>query len=738
MNNIFKQYAFILFLSISTGATLKDVSYSVKQNGIMINLDYTEPIDDDDIIGWKSDRGWVYLTLLGVKAPKDKSPQENYSGIVRKIIIDDFDESTQLAVLVKKPILGYDIINSKTSPSTIVFIHTEMKKSEVANLKKHIEKDGVSVFNVAKSSGFPKYNTSFKNAFDKARKELGPNAIFEYSGNLYTTNHPGEKETLSKSILMNKSIAPLKDGELHAFSLRKLKNETQRDNPIEEIYINESTGEMITEKIDDSMNIGKNVQKHNIDSSFVNDDGWFSGDFPSYKKSDIKSPIKKENTITKDTLIYKAKPILAQSSAQEKEKKKKWFGLFDLFKKDELIDLESKDNYKNVEELPSSIHNDFATLQNKHVPSLNQNIDLKEFDDTNFIVSETQKSDTNIVIQSKETDTSIQTVLLKLQEEHIPTNFYVEKDTLPAIANYKPNTQAPDTNVVRAWFTDESIIPDEYDATHLQRKYIPSENNDFEFYIFDNSISQEPLPQTPEYTAPFVIDERFKTRFKNDAIVQLPKKSKETPFQPDTIENNTWLSFFPSTDASTKKSLKWDFKQEKEVPLSLQQEREALDYYSKEKSSYEWRKTLPNKKPKNFPRRQADPGFMHYFNGGIKVESNMAGVPIYIDGKYVGDTPLVTPIEVEPGWHQVSGFSPVYTHLASKKGLQFVGYDSIIQNNESYGATTVYAESGKLETVLLKFNHMGDTPKKLSEIKGGVNIALPMFTFVISMILWSI
>ena len=66
----------VLSASILMGATLKDVSYSVKQNGIMINLDYTEPIDDDDIIGWKSDRGWVYLTLLGVRAPKGKSPKK--------------------------------------------------------------------------------------------------------------------------------------------------------------------------------------------------------------------------------------------------------------------------------------------------------------------------------------------------------------------------------------------------------------------------------------------------------------------------------------------------------------------------------------------------------------------------------------------------------------------------------------------------------------------------------------
>ena len=189
------------------GVNLKDVSYSVKQNGIMVNLDYTEPIDDDDIIGWKSDRGWVYLTLLGVRAPKNKIPQDKFSGEVRKIVIDDFDESTQLAILVKKPILGYDIINSKTSPSTIVFIHTEMKRSEVANLKKHIKDKGTSVFNVAQSSGFPKYNTNFKNAFDEARQELGPNAIFEYHGRLYTTNHPGEKEAFPQSVLMKKSIA---------------------------------------------------------------------------------------------------------------------------------------------------------------------------------------------------------------------------------------------------------------------------------------------------------------------------------------------------------------------------------------------------------------------------------------------------------------------------------------------------------------------------------------------------
>ena len=229
------------------GATLKDVSYSVKQNGIMVNLDYSEPIDDDDIIGWKSDRGWVYLTLLGVRAPKGKKPQEDFSGEVRKIVIDDFDESTQLAILIRKPILGYDIINSKTSPSTIVFIHTEMKKSEVATLKEYIKEKGTSVFNVAKSSGFPKYNTNFKNAFDEARKELGPNAIFEYHGKLYTTNHPGEKEAFSKSVLTEKPKSLIAKGENNIPTTNDILDFSSANIPIEETYVDIDTGDTLNE-----------------------------------------------------------------------------------------------------------------------------------------------------------------------------------------------------------------------------------------------------------------------------------------------------------------------------------------------------------------------------------------------------------------------------------------------------------------------------------------------------------
>ena len=47
MNYTFIKCAIVLIASSLIGATLKDVSYSIKQNGIMVNLDYTDAIDDD-------------------------------------------------------------------------------------------------------------------------------------------------------------------------------------------------------------------------------------------------------------------------------------------------------------------------------------------------------------------------------------------------------------------------------------------------------------------------------------------------------------------------------------------------------------------------------------------------------------------------------------------------------------------------------------------------------------------
>ena len=68
----------------------------------------------------------------------------------------------------------------------------EMRNDLQANLKRHIDREGKSVFSEVSQEGFPTYNTSFQAAFNKAREELGPNSIFKFKGKLYHTNHPNE------------------------------------------------------------------------------------------------------------------------------------------------------------------------------------------------------------------------------------------------------------------------------------------------------------------------------------------------------------------------------------------------------------------------------------------------------------------------------------------------------------------------------------------------------------------
>jgi len=714
----------VFFACTLTGTTLEDIHYSIKQNGIMINLDYAEPIDDDDIIGWKSDRGWVYLTLLGVRAPRNKQPQDTFNGVVKKIVIDDFDESTQLAILISKPVLGYDIINSKTSPSTVIFIHTEMRKSEVANLKRHIDKTGTSVFNVAKSSGFPKFNTNFKNAFDEARKKLGPNSIFEFHGKLYTTNHPGEKESGSRSAFMEKSVAPVLDGEFKDFTLRNIDLTSSMDTLVEEIYVDRTTGATITELIGDSVKVGITDSDNNMSQLILvrddtlsgiqpqakEDDGWFSGKLPAYKKTKSQSPLHKEMEKPLDSLIQKTRPVLVESlNDKKKNKRAGWRGVLGtIFKK--------KDQVK-----------DSIVLEEQSLAENDKELITPEKETKAF--AKTYDSPSVELLESHEYG--------RLQKKYIPRQ---DESIIAELEHDHPQelseTQTSDSTIVSAWFMDESTISDEFDSRRLQKQYIPSIEQNMIFELSDDLVHNESIPQQQKNIDPDILNNETKIRYSNDNIAKKLADEDNSVFDTDIVDNNSWLSYFPTQNDSVIESLKWDFQEEREVPKFLQSERESIDYSSNDNGKYLWRDNLPEDRPKSFPPRQSDPGFMYYHNGGIRVDANMDGIPIYIDGKYVGETPLSRPIQVEPGWHQVSGFSPVYTHLAFRKGLQFVGYDSIIQNNELFGSTTVYAEAGKLETVELKFNQMGDTPKKLNEINGGMNIGTPILLFLMGLIMW--
>ena len=250
----------ILGLSLITGwvesSVLEDIKYDPKTNGLMISIEYSEPIPDDNIIGWKSDRNWLYITLLGVKHINNISPKSDPNNLIKELVIDSFDESVQIAILLTKKIHWYDIINSEGTSSAVVFIHTEMKNSLQANLKKHLDKNGKSVFSVVSQEGFPTYNTSFQAAFNKAREELGPNALFRYKGKLYHTNHPNEvnQNVASgfKELDEKKSIDDIFAN--YALATKKLDQVSSDDhssneefNTVDEYFVDEDSGQELSE-----------------------------------------------------------------------------------------------------------------------------------------------------------------------------------------------------------------------------------------------------------------------------------------------------------------------------------------------------------------------------------------------------------------------------------------------------------------------------------------------------------
>ena len=272
MRSLYFKELFIKWLTATsvcfgTGASLTNLHYTIKDNGVMVSLDYTEPINSDDIIIWKSDRQWIYISLFGVRAPKNKIPLKKLEWPVKKIVLDEFNESTQLAILIGKPILGYDILDSKTSSGTVVFIHTKLKDSEIANLKRHINKNGKPVYDLVQSSDSQEDTTSFEITFNEARLELGSNSIFKYKEKLYTTNHSDEDSSKINLGLMSAELL------------------TGAENEPERIYANSPTDETFNEKMGTADLVMEDQLVQN-DSHFYSYDNNSQQPYDSYEQED--------------------------------------------------------------------------------------------------------------------------------------------------------------------------------------------------------------------------------------------------------------------------------------------------------------------------------------------------------------------------------------------------------------------------------------------------------------------
>jgi len=622
----------------------------------MVSLDYTGTIKDDDIIAWKSDRGWVYLTLLGVRAPLNKFPQQAYKRPVKKIVIDDFNESIQVAILINKPILGYDILNSKSSPGTVVFIHTEMKDSEVTSLKSYINDNGASVFNIAQSSGFPEYNTNFKNAFDQARSELGPNSIFEFHGKLYTTNHPGETESLFNPGL----TASIESGKTKDINLRKTELLTNTVSPIEEIYVDITTEDVFDKKmgatdlvvndqdIQNDTHINRNIDKTQIskeDNQQLSVIPNITEQEPPQRKLE-KTPNKPEVTVDEFSMEIKKEP----------KEKKMWFRT--LFSK--IKDRKQQD--QKIQKLSKELA--VAANDLSRVKKIDDEDEWEMGNDSQSDSETLQAQLEQIVIHEPE-------VLADVQE----------------VMDYElSSTQEPDFNKKDGWTMSDypNYDNENFNSQNLEK----GTNNSVDF----------PLPPEPE---------------------SISISSNE-------IEDRNTNMFLVTDLDQYNESLVADV-----MPIEEPMESE----YKNIAKLYPTQVNIPQYLDKERPD-----------SSGIRVTANREGIPIYIDGKLAGVTPLKGPVKLSPGWHQVSGLTPLYAKVLNRSGMEYVDDDPILRNNQLFGSRTVYVGPKNISVVNLRFNDIGDPPRhpislrdfhqNMAETEGGMMIGFPVIMALFGFITW--
>ena len=690
----------------------------------MVSLDYTGTIKDDDIIAWKSDRGWVYLTLLGVRAPINKFPQQSYKTPVKKIVIDDFNESIQVAILINKPILGYDILNSKSSPGTVVFIHTEMKSSDVSSIKNYINDNGASVFNVAQSSGFPQYNTNFKHAFDQARAELGPNSIFEFHGELYTTNHPGETNSMFNPGL----TGSIKNGDAKYVDPKNMGLFTDDYSPIEEIYVDITTDKVVDKKMGVTDPVVENLDTQDDIPLNINID-----------KTQILNKDRQQLNINSDLTEQKPFHGVVEESSLDSEVAFDDFSMETKNKPKEIIGWFRKFFLKRQHRKQKE--NEIQILSNELADATNDLSGIEQIDENNRTVSDyLQFNNENskpqleqISIPEPETLADAQAVM----DYELSRIKQIDENNRMASDYLQSNNENTKSQLEQISIPEPEILADvqaviDYELSRTQEPEI-NQNDGWalsDYPNYDNqNFNSHNLEKETNSTLDFSLIPEAESISASSNVIKDLDKNVLTVMPLDPYDESLAADVMPIDVPMENeyKNINKLYPSQINIPENLIKKipDEIL-------MQQEWYSLKLSKMPK--------------VSSGIRVTANREGVPIYIDGKLVGETPLSGPVEISPGWHQVSGLTPLYTKVLNSSGMEYVEDDPILRNNQLFGSRTVYVGPKSISVVNLRFNDIGDPPRppisirdfhqNMAQTEGGMMIGFPVIMALFGFITW--
>ena len=118
----------------------------------------------------------------------------------------------------------------------------------------------------------------------------------------------------------------------------------------------------------------------------------------------------------------------------------------------------------------------------------------------------------------------------------------------------------------------------------------------------------------------------------------------------------------------------------------------------------------------------------------IEIFCDTDGIPIFIDGVQIGISPIKDPIQVAPGWHQVTYFPP---QLSVE--TESIRQNRIMRDMIKLARQDILVEDGKTVRAVLSYRTIeAEALEYEQKISSGRWIGIGIVSIIMSLILWGI
>ena len=110
----------IVSINAQTKVIITHLNIENKKNGAFVKLFTTSSVDQKHVTGWNGDDGWFYITVMNAIADSGRVANSEIKFPVSQIQVNNTEESTQIAIKLKKPIENFEFYQSKSPPEILV------------------------------------------------------------------------------------------------------------------------------------------------------------------------------------------------------------------------------------------------------------------------------------------------------------------------------------------------------------------------------------------------------------------------------------------------------------------------------------------------------------------------------------------------------------------------------------------------------------------------------------------